>query len=359
MALFGVGSAVSSASLPLAPAPAHVAPFGADPRAGSARRAGRSRRARRDRRGDLPAHPRRRRVRLERRPRVEPRDHGRLRRARRQRRPHRRQLLRRPQRAHHRAVAALARSARRGRCSRSASAGTPTTRASAPSTSCARSRHRSHACGTDRIDVLYLDAPRPARRTSKRPWPPRNGSSSPARRGRSALSASPPRSSSRRASSPRPATRASPCSTCRSTCCAATSSTPTCDWSPALRAWRSRRRTRSSTASSPGATAPALRGGLSVRGAQIAANINRRGSRTLRALDAVGTELGVPDAAVAVAWLLAQKLVTAPIVNAYAAQHVEELVQGSACGSAAASWPTSHAPPSRRPGPGPGPSCRR
>jgi aryl-alcohol dehydrogenase-like predicted oxidoreductase len=71
-----------------------------------------------------------------------------------------------------------------------------------------------------------------------------------------------------------------------------------------------------------------LRGGLSVRGAQIAANVNRRGSRTLRALDAVGTELGVPDAAVAVAWLLAQKLVTAPIVNAYAPHHVDELVQG-------------------------------
>ena len=65
-----------------------------------------------------------------------------------------------------------------------------------------------------------------------------------------------------------------------------------------------------------------------MRGAQIAANINRRGSRTLRALDAVGTDLGVPDAAVAVAWLLSQKLVTAPIVNAYAPQHVEELVQG-------------------------------
>ena len=70
------------------------------------------------------------------------------------------------------------------------------------------------------------------------------------------------------------------------------------------------------------------RGTLSVRGAQLAANVNRRGSRTLRALDAVGLELGVPDAAVAVAWLLAQKLVTAPIVNAYAAHQVEELVQG-------------------------------
>ena len=70
------------------------------------------------------------------------------------------------------------------------------------------------------------------------------------------------------------------------------------------------------------------RGSLSVRGAQLAANLNRRGSRTLRALDAVGAELGVPDAAVAVAWLLAQKLVTAPIVNAYAPGQVEELVQG-------------------------------
>ncbi|HVL62041.1 MAG TPA: aldo/keto reductase, partial [Microbacterium sp.] len=71
-----------------------------------------------------------------------------------------------------------------------------------------------------------------------------------------------------------------------------------------------------------------LRGSLSVRGAQLAASLNRRGTRTLRALDSVGAELGVPDAAVAVAWLLAQKLVTAPIINAFAPQHVEELVQG-------------------------------
>ncbi|MEZ3159818.1 aldo/keto reductase [Microbacterium sp. BWT-B31] len=70
------------------------------------------------------------------------------------------------------------------------------------------------------------------------------------------------------------------------------------------------------------------RGALSFRGAQLAANLNRRGSRTLRALDGVGSELGVPDAAVAVAWLLAQRLVTAPIVNAFALQHVEELMQG-------------------------------
>ncbi|MBU4464852.1 MAG: aldo/keto reductase [Actinobacteria bacterium] len=72
------------------------------------------------------------------------------------------------------------------------------------------------------------------------------------------------------------------------------------------------------------------RGGMpvSVRGAQLAGSLNRRGSRTLRALDIVGAELDVPDAAVAVAWLLAQKIVTAPIVNAFAPQHIEEMVQG-------------------------------
>ncbi|MDE0547157.1 aldo/keto reductase [Microbacterium sp. C7(2022)] len=67
---------------------------------------------------------------------------------------------------------------------------------------------------------------------------------------------------------------------------------------------------------------------LSVRGAQLAANLNRRGNRTLRALDAVGAEIGVPDAAVAVAWLLSQKLITAPIVNAFAPGQVDEFVQG-------------------------------
>ncbi|WEG07737.1 aldo/keto reductase [Microbacterium horticulturae] len=68
--------------------------------------------------------------------------------------------------------------------------------------------------------------------------------------------------------------------------------------------------------------------GRSVRGSQIAGNMNRRGARTLRALDAVGIELAVPTAAVAVGWLLAQRAITAPIVNAYAPDHVEELVQG-------------------------------
>ena len=66
----------------------------------------------------------------------------------------------------------------------------------------------------------------------------------------------------------------------------------------------------------------------SVRGTQLAASLTKRGSRTLKALDQVGADLGVPVAAVAVAWLLAQRVVTAPIVNAFAPAHVEELVQG-------------------------------
>ncbi len=70
------------------------------------------------------------------------------------------------------------------------------------------------------------------------------------------------------------------------------------------------------------------RAGLSVRGSQLVGSLNRRGNRLLRALDAVAAEVGVPDAAIAVAWLLAQKTVVAPIVNAYAPHHVEELVQG-------------------------------
>lgn len=70
------------------------------------------------------------------------------------------------------------------------------------------------------------------------------------------------------------------------------------------------------------------RAGLSVRGAQLVSSLNRRGSRTLRALDTVAAEHGVPDAAVALAWLLAQKSVAAPIVNAFATEHVDEIVQG-------------------------------
>lgn len=66
----------------------------------------------------------------------------------------------------------------------------------------------------------------------------------------------------------------------------------------------------------------------SVRGMQLAASMNRRGTRTLRAMDRIAAELAIPTSAVAIAWLLAQRTVVAPIVNVYAVSHVEELMQG-------------------------------
>ncbi len=68
--------------------------------------------------------------------------------------------------------------------------------------------------------------------------------------------------------------------------------------------------------------------GLTVRAAQLAGSLTKRGTRALRVLDAVASESGVPVAAIAVGWLLAQKTVVAPIVNAFTTTHVEELVQG-------------------------------
>jgi aryl-alcohol dehydrogenase-like predicted oxidoreductase len=66
-----------------------------------------------------------------------------------------------------------------------------------------------------------------------------------------------------------------------------------------------------------------------VRGEQLRGHLNRRGIKILRALDQVAEELGVPVAAVSIAWLLAQRTVAAPIVNAFAADHVDELMQGA------------------------------
>ncbi|WP_420792755.1 aldo/keto reductase [Microbacterium thalli] len=66
----------------------------------------------------------------------------------------------------------------------------------------------------------------------------------------------------------------------------------------------------------------------SVRGSQLAARMNRRGTRVLKALDRITDELSVPTSAVAVAWLLAQRIVTAPIVNASLPGHVDQLAQG-------------------------------
>ncbi len=66
-----------------------------------------------------------------------------------------------------------------------------------------------------------------------------------------------------------------------------------------------------------------------VRGDQLRNQLNRRGIKILRALDQVAAELAVPVAAVSIAWLLAQRTIAAPIVNAFAAEHVDELMQGA------------------------------
>lgn len=66
-----------------------------------------------------------------------------------------------------------------------------------------------------------------------------------------------------------------------------------------------------------------------VRGQQLKGSLNRRGVRVLRVLDRIADEISAPVAAVSIAWLLTQRTVVAPIVNAFAPQHVEELMQGA------------------------------
>lgn len=70
------------------------------------------------------------------------------------------------------------------------------------------------------------------------------------------------------------------------------------------------------------------RGPLSARATQIEARLDRRGQRLLQAIDRIADEASVPPAAVAIGWLLAQRLVAAPIANVYEAAHVDELVRG-------------------------------
>lgn len=68
--------------------------------------------------------------------------------------------------------------------------------------------------------------------------------------------------------------------------------------------------------------------GQGARSVQLRSNLNRRGTRVLRAMDAVAEERGVSVAAIALAWVLAQPGVAAPIVSAFETAHVDELVQG-------------------------------
>ncbi len=63
-----------------------------------------------------------------------------------------------------------------------------------------------------------------------------------------------------------------------------------------------------------------------VRGARAGAYLNRRGNRVLAVLDRIAEAHGVRPAAVALAWLIARSVVAAPVVDATAPEHVEDLI---------------------------------
>lgn len=68
---------------------------------------------------------------------------------------------------------------------------------------------------------------------------------------------------------------------------------------------------------------------MGVRGTQHRAHMNRRGTRVLRVLDGIAEELRTTHAAVALAWLLGQRGITAPIASAFTPRHVDEFVRAA------------------------------
>jgi aryl-alcohol dehydrogenase-like predicted oxidoreductase len=66
----------------------------------------------------------------------------------------------------------------------------------------------------------------------------------------------------------------------------------------------------------------------SPRGGGVSQYLNDKGRSILAALDEVSGELGITPAEVALAWLVAQPAVTAPIASATSVEQVESLVRG-------------------------------
>jgi aryl-alcohol dehydrogenase-like predicted oxidoreductase len=66
----------------------------------------------------------------------------------------------------------------------------------------------------------------------------------------------------------------------------------------------------------------------SPRGASMAGRLNDRGLRILAALDAAAADHDATPAQVALAWLLAQPVVTAPIASATSLAQLTELMRG-------------------------------
>jgi len=67
--------------------------------------------------------------------------------------------------------------------------------------------------------------------------------------------------------------------------------------------------------------------GKSARGSRVEKYLNPRGMRVLGALDAVAAATGAKPAEVALAWLIAQRGVSAPIASATSVEQVESLVR--------------------------------
>ena len=67
--------------------------------------------------------------------------------------------------------------------------------------------------------------------------------------------------------------------------------------------------------------------GKSARGGRVEKYLNPRGMRVLAALDTVAAETGAKPAEVALAWLIAQRGVTAPIASATSVEQVDSLVR--------------------------------
>jgi aryl-alcohol dehydrogenase-like predicted oxidoreductase len=70
--------------------------------------------------------------------------------------------------------------------------------------------------------------------------------------------------------------------------------------------------------------------GKSPRGGDVAAYLNQRGERILAALDAVSARNAASQAEVALAWIMAQRGVTAPIASATTIEQTDSLIRAAA-----------------------------
>lgn len=66
--------------------------------------------------------------------------------------------------------------------------------------------------------------------------------------------------------------------------------------------------------------------GKSPRGGGIKKYLDERGQKILRALDEVSADLGVPQAQIAIAWLLHKPFITSPIASATSLEQLDDLI---------------------------------